>query len=233
MFYSLSNLKADLRACANPAKAKILSRFFKTGPGDYGEGDKFLGVVVPEQRQVAKKYQSLPLSDLQKLIVSPWHEERLTALIILTFKCSRADIPKEYFDFYLKNSRYINSWDLVDLSAPKIIGCYLFNRDKKILLRLARSKNLWERRVAIISTFYFIQQGQFDWTFKIAKMLLGDKHDLVHKAVGWMLREVGKNCGIKTEKIFLDKYRADMPRTMLRYAIEKFPEKERLKYLKK
>jgi len=230
-----SDVKKELKALANPEKAAILKRFFKTGPGQYGEGDKFIGVVVPAQRQVAKKYSQLPLAEAEKLLHSRIHEERLTALLILDglFKRGDSQTQEKIYKIYLKNTRYINNWDLVDLSAPNIVGARLYKRDRKILYRLAKSKSLWERRIAILATFYFIRQSDCADTLKIAKLLLTDQHDLMHKAAGWMLREVGKRCSEKELKKFLDQYGAEMPRTMLRYAIERLPEKERQRYLRK
>ena len=231
----LNNLKSDLQRFSDKKKAKILQRFFKTGKGEYGEGDIFRGIVVPKQREIAKKYFELPLSELNKLIKSKIHEERLTALLILTYKCDKIKnetIKKEIYDFYLSNTNYINNWDLVDLSAPKIIGNYLLehNDEKNILYSLSKSNNLWEKRISILATFPFIKAGEYADSIKLAEIFLNEKHDLMHKAVGWMLREVGK----KDEKvliIFLDKHYKEMPRTMLRYSIEKFNEKKRKYYL--
>jgi 3-methyladenine DNA glycosylase AlkD len=223
----------DLNKVKSREKAEILSRFFKTGKGEYGAGDKFLGVVVPEQRRIAKKYyQFISLSELGKLLKSEFHEERLIALIILVDKFLEADAAdrKKIFVFYLKNIKYINNWDLVDLSAPQIVGGYLQKHNRKVLNRLARSDNLWERRIAIVSTLAFIRAGQSDDTLRIARIFLQDEHDLIHKATGWMLREVGKK-DIVILKVFLNKYKQDMPRTMLRSAIEKFSESERKQYL--
>jgi 3-methyladenine DNA glycosylase AlkD len=292
----LNNLKKDLQKLANPIKAKNYARFFKTGKGEYGEGDKFLGVVVPQQRKVAVKYKDLELNDLQKLLSSNIHEYRLTALFILVSKYRKNKKEKikneDIVKFYLKNTKNINNWDLVDSSAHYILGDYLLStvchsresgnpqsrfanldsrfrgNDIYVLYKLAESKNLWERRIAIISTFAFIR-GQntpspvrggikggvsisgdcdantpssvlplnvggnhecFVPTLKISEILLNDKHDLIHKAVGWMLREVGKR-DQKVEEEFLAKYYKQMPRTMLRYAIEKFTKGKREKYL--
>lgn len=226
---------ADLQKLKNPAKAKLLAGFFKTGPGQYGEGDHFLGVMVPQQRIVAKKYPDLALVDIQKLLNTKIHEYRLTALFILLDKYNKETIleKKKIISFYLKNARNINNWDLVDLSAPKILGDYLAKGmgDVKILYKLAMSKNLWEKRIAVLTTFAFIRQNNFEHALKISQMLLEDKHDLMHKAVGWMLREVGKR-DLKTEKDFLQKYYKKMPRTMLRYAIEKFVPSERARFMK-
>lgn len=226
----LSNLKQDLQKLKNPAKAKILAKFFKTGQGEYGQGDIFLGIVVPLQRKVAKKYSDLSLADIQNLLNSKIHEHRLTALFILVTKYKKSDdqIKKKIFELYLKNTKNINNWDLVDLSAPNIVGNYLLTRSRQILPRLAKSKNLWERRIAILATYAFIRAGEFDDALKISEILLSDEHDLIHKAVGWMLREVGKR-EQAIEENFLKKNYKKMPRTMLRYAIEKFePEKRKM-----
>lgn len=230
----LDRLKSDLKQLENPEKAMILSRFFKTGKGEYGEGDIFLGITVPEQRKIAGKYSLLPLEELQKLLSGRIHEHRLTALLILVIKYSKADMNsrEDICDFYLNNIRHINNWDLVDLSADKILGAHLFERDKSILLRMAKSQNVWERRIAIMATFHFIKNNQFRDTLAIAEILLDDKHDLIHKAVGWMLREIGKR-DQETEERFLLKYYPEMPRTMLRYAIEKFDDNKRKFYLNK
>jgi len=223
----------EIISLKNKEKNAILSRFFKTGKGEYGEGDKFLGIVVPVSRQIAKKYNDLTFSDIEKLLKNEYHEVRLIAILILVhnYKTKKVE-PKKIYDFYLKNTKYINNWDLVDLSAHYTIGDYLIkNGDRKILEKLAVSKNIWERRIAIISTFAFIYKGESKWTFKIVSMLMKDKHDLIHKACGWMLREVGKRVSEKELMEYLDKNNTKMPRTMLRYAIERLPEKKRLYYL--
>lgn len=232
-----SQLIKELQQSADPEKEKVFVRFFKTGKGEYGEGDQFLGITVPRLRNISKKYQSLDLKDLQKLLDNKIHEYRLSALMILKFKYSSfakasEDMQKEIALFYLKNTKRINNWDLVDLSCHYILGNYLLDKDRKILYRLAISKNLWERRIAIISTFEFIRNNQYIDTLKISEILLNDKHDLIHKAVGWMLRELGKR-DKKIEIDFLDKHYKAMPRTMLRYAIEKFNDKEKKFYLSK
>jgi len=306
---ALANLRAELKAKASPKKAKLLQRYFKTGKGEYGEGDVFLGVMVPETRKIIRKYKDLKLKDIQKLLKSRFHEERLAALLILVeqfnnatayynaivkrgallqqstpnrtllkrsavlkfgaMTCHNTSLKQskhglmtchkdrswekiqEIFNFYLKNTKYINNWDLVDLSAPKIIGEYLLQCEKcermrmprilqnktfvdshaiRILASLASAQNIWERRIAVLATFAFIRESRFKEALKIAEMLLDDKHDLIHKAVGWMLREIGK----KSQKIleaFLKKHHKQMPRVMLRYAIERFPAGKR-KYLK-
>jgi len=231
----LSKLKKDLQSLANPEKAKVLQKFFKTGKGEYGEGDVFLGIVVPEQRRIAKKYLGLSFEELQELLNSKIHEERLIALIILTelYKKSKKDGLKkrQIFEFYLNNTKNINNWDLVDLSAPKIIGEFLQKEDTGILRQLANSENLWERRIAIISTAPFIRKRSFGETLVISDILINDGQDLIHKAVGWMLREVGKR-NKNVLEVFLEQRYKNMPRTMLRYAIEKFPKDEREKWMK-
>lgn len=226
-------LKSDLHRLANPFKASILQRFFKTGKGQYGEGDRFLGITVPISRKMARKYKDLNDTDIKKLFRSKIHEERLIAVLILVHNFENGDevTRKKIFEFYLANTAYINNWDLVDLSADKIVGAYLFDKPRKILRDMAMSNNLWERRIAIISTFNFIKNGQSEDAFSIAKILLKDEHDLIHKAVGWMLREVGKRVSLEEEKSFLNKYSSQMPRTMLRYAIERMSGPERSKFM--
>ena len=231
---SLINFKKELKEISNPRQAKILQRFFKTGKGEYGEGDIFLGVKVPDQRKIANKFSELSLKDLEKLLSSKIHEYRMSALFILIKQYEKANEQekKKIFDFYLKNTKNINNWDLVDLSAPKIVGDFLLDKPKDVLYKLAKSNNLWERRIAIVSTVVFIRNNKFKDTLKISKTLLLDKHDLIHKAVGWMLREVGKR-NQKVEEKFLKKHYSKMPRVMLRYAIERFEEKKRKFYLGK
>src|SRR4030066_521540 len=230
---SLKNLHLVLKNQANPEQAKTLSRFFKTDKGEYGEGDEFLGIKVPVSRKIAKQFKELSLSEIQELLDSKVHEERLIGLFILVEQYRKADAEKmqAIYEFYLKNAKRVNNWDLVDLSAEKIIGAYLMDKDKRILFKLAKSKNLWERRIAIMSTFHFIKNGLYDTTLEISNILLDDEHDLIHKAVGWMLREVG-NRKLVVEEKYLKKHYISMPRTMLRYAIEKFPEEKRQAYLK-
>ena len=227
------DLKQAVKNHSNKEQGIFLQRFFKTGKGEYGEGDVFAGIKVPVSRKIANQFKDLSFADLQKVIKSKIHEERLIALFILVAKYKKADEEgrEKIFNFYLKNIIYVNNWDLVDLSAEKIIGAYLINKDIRMLFDLVKSNNVWERRIAIMSTFHFIKAHRFAATLKISELLLKDKHDLIHKAVGWMLREVGKR-DIQAEEIFLQKYYKNMPRTMLRYAIEKFPEKKRLAYLK-
>ncbi|MCK4729785.1 MAG: DNA alkylation repair protein [Candidatus Aenigmarchaeota archaeon] len=230
----MPTLKQELQKLKNPEKAKVYLRFFKTGKGEYGEGDTFLGVTVPEQRKTAKKYINLSLKELQELLSSNIHEYRACSLFILIDKYRKSDKTekKEIFNFYLKNTNNINNWDLVDISAPHIIGDYLLNKDRKILYKLAKSKNLWEKRISIISTFTFIKNNQFEDTLNISKILLNDNHDLIHKSVGWMLREIGKR-DQNTEEKFLEKHHKTMPRTMLWYSIEKFDETRKKYYLRK
>ncbi|MFZ2151288.1 MAG: DNA alkylation repair protein [Candidatus Absconditicoccaceae bacterium] len=229
----LDKLKSNLKNLSNPTQADILSRFFKTGKGDYGEGDKFLGIKVPVQREIAKEYIDLGFEDLQSLLDSDIHEHRLVALLILVQKYSKGDVQfqEKIYKFYIKNSKRVNNRDLVDLSAPNIVGNYLLNQDKSLIYTFAKSKNLRERRISIIATYTFIRNNQFVDTFQIAEILLQDTHDLIHKAVGRMLRELGKRNQIQ-EEIFLKIHYKNMPRTMLRYAIEKFEENLRQKYLK-
>jgi 3-methyladenine DNA glycosylase AlkD len=234
---NLKDLKIDIKKEENPEKARILSKFFRTGPGEYGEGDKFLGITVPIQRQLAQKHGNITLADIEILVKSPLHEERLIGLLILVQKFEEALTEESTSNAnriiytYLQHTDYINNWDLVDLTASKILGHWLFDKDRKQLHTLAKSKKLWEKRIAIISTYYFIKRGDFGDTIAIAKILLHDTHDLIHKAVGWMLREVGKQ-DLATLDKFLHDYAQDMPRTMLRYAIEKHPEHIRQEYLK-
>jgi 3-methyladenine DNA glycosylase AlkD len=227
-------LRKDLRRAARKRKAKVLASFFKTAPGEYASGDIFLGVSVPELRALAKKYPHFSLAGVNRLIKSPIHEERLCALLFLIrrYEGSSFKGKEEVYRNYLSHIRYINNWDLVDLTAPVIVGDFLLDKPKKPLYRLARSSSLWERRISIVSTHAFIRKGRFDDTLRIATLLLDDSHDLIHKAVGWMLREVGKRDERRAE-IFLKKYFRRMPRTMLRYAIERFPEEKRKKYLKR
>jgi 3-methyladenine DNA glycosylase AlkD len=230
----LTELRKDVKAAADPERAELLQRYFKTGPGEYGEGDMFLGLTVPISRSIARKYKDLPFRDIKSLLQSKYHEERLIALLILVhnFEGGYEDAKEKIYDFYLENADYINNWDLVDLSAHKIVGGYLATKkDRSILEKLAKSKNVWERRIAAISTFNFIRDDDFEYSLKIAHILLGDSSDLIHKAVGWMLREIGKRSP-ETEERFLKKHYKEMPRTMLRYAIEKFPEEKRKTYLK-
>ncbi len=229
---SLPVLRSRLRKLASPVHARNLSRYFKTAPGEYGAGDKFIGIRVPVLRRLAREFRSLLLSAAIELLQSPIHEERLLALLMLTDAYERAGESGRaaICRLYLKNLARVNNWDLVDCSAPRIIGRHLEKRPRKILIRLARSNILWRRRVAVLATFHFIRLGDFADSLRLAKLLLGDEHDLMHKAVGWMLREIGKRDVAELNE-FLRKHAARMPRTMLRYAIEKLPERERLSYL--
>lgn len=223
---------AELRRIANPDDAQFLQRFFKTGPGEYGAGDVFLGIRVPATRGVAKQFRELALPEIGKLLRAKEHEARLLAVIILGEQFKRADEThrRAIFDLYLANTAYINNWDIVDSSAPQIVGAHLFGGSARVLDKLAKSESLWERRIGIIATLYFIKRDDFEPTLRIAKTLLHDKHDLIHKAVGWMLREVGnRDQAVLVE--FLDEHTAKMPRTMLRYAIEKFAPAVRATYL--
>ena len=229
---SLAELKAEMQRLANPEKAEFSKRFFKTGPGDYAEGDRFLGLSVPAQRQLARRYRGLPLADLEKLLRSGIHEHRLTALLILVlqYKKGSAAEREQIFSLYLANATSVNNWDLVDSSAPYIVGEHLRDKDRSGLAILAKSDSLWERRIAMLATFAFIKRDDFNDALAIAEILLQDKHDLIHKAVGWMLREVGKHDLVTLERFLVKHYRT-MPRTMLRYAIEKFSEPRRKAYL--
>ncbi|MCF7823020.1 MAG: DNA alkylation repair protein [Candidatus Marinimicrobia bacterium] len=223
----------ELQNLGDPAQAANLQRFFKTAKGEYGEGDKFLGVRVPVLRAFAKKYRDAWLEDVLEVLHSQYHEARLLALYLLVELFQKADDQgrSQIYDEYLAHVAYINNWDLVDSSALQIVGQYLFNKERSPLLELARSKNLWERRIAIIASFYFIRHHDFKSTLEISEILLNDKEDLIHKAVGWMLREVG-NRSQSVEEQFLHRHYKEMPRTMLRYAIERFPEELRQSYLK-
>jgi 3-methyladenine DNA glycosylase AlkD len=231
----IKNIVSELKSFGSPERAEHSLRFFKTGPGQYGEGDLFYGTSVPEMRSVAKKYKDINLEDAQELLHSNYHECRLVALLILVEKYAHAkpgSEKKNVYEIYLKNTKYINNWDLVDSSAHKIVGAYLYDKDRKKLYELARSKDLWKKRISIISTANFIGRGDYSDTIKIAEILVDDKHDLIQKAVGWMLREVGKR-DQKTEEKFLEKHYKTMPRTALRYAIERFDEKKKIFYMTK
>lgn len=231
------NLGRQLRRWKNPDQAAVLARYFKTGPGQYGQGDVFLGLNVGRQRQVAQNFTDLPYPDLQKILNSPWHEFRFTALIILVNKYNslKARAADQEIDrligFYLKNIKNINNWDLVDASCYHLLGSYLFERKRDILYRLATDWNIWARRIAIVSTFYFIKKNDLDDTYNLSFKLFGDQKDLIHKAVGWMLREAGNRDQARLEA-FLKKHVKIIPRTTWRYAIEKFPEKHRRELLK-
>jgi 3-methyladenine DNA glycosylase AlkD len=231
----IEQLINELKSLANENQARIYQRFFKTGKGEYGEGDIFLGIKTPAQKEIAKKYILLPVEDLQKLLDSKIHEHRAVALSILMhkYKKSRKNPVEKMriFQFYLKNTRRINNWDLVDMSAPGIVGDFSVKEGNDMIRYLAKSENLWEKRIAIISTLAFIRNRNFGETLAVAGILLNDKHDLIHKAVGWMLREVGKR-NLEVLELFLKTRYKSMPRTMLRYAIEKFEEDKRQMYLK-
>ncbi len=228
------SLSQALREAASAEKAAVLARFFKTGPGQYGEGDRFLGLTVPQTRRIVRAHRGLPLAETAVLLRSPFHEERLAAVLLLVDRFERADETgqKEVFDFYLGHARFVNNWDLVDVSAPNIVGARLLTRDRAVLRELARSQSLWERRIAIVATFAFIRAGEARDTFEVAGLLLDDRHDLIHKAVGWMLREVGKRVGEDTLRDFLRENIRRLPRTSLRYAIERLPADERQRWLK-
>jgi len=231
---SVPAIKKRLREYSSKEKARILQRFFKTGPGEYGEGDVFIGVMVPYARKVAKEFNDAPLSGIEELLKSPVHEERLTALLILVSKFKKASEKEKarIYRSYLKNYSYINNWDLVDLTAHHIIGGFLKDKDRSVLYSLAVSKNLWKRRMSVISTFHYFKDNDFKETIKIAQMLLNDEEDLIHKAVGWALREVGKR-DLSILESFLDKNCKVMPRTMLRYAIERMTEAKRKMYMRR
>ena len=229
----VEEIKEKLQKLGDKKRAEQSKRYFKTGPGEYGEGDIFLGIRVPELRKLSRAYRDIPLQTSEKLLKSPIHEERLLALLILVLKYPKSDAKtqKRIYTLYLKNTRFINNWDLVDASAHYIVGPFLMDKSKKPLYRLAASESLWERRIAIMATFHYIRQNAYSETLKIADILISDQEDLIHKAVGWMLREVGKR-DLQTEEKFLNPRYKDMPRTMLRYAIEKFPATRRKRYLK-
>jgi 3-methyladenine DNA glycosylase AlkD len=224
----------ELQSVANEAKAKHLQRFFKTGAGQYGEGDVFLGIVVPVTRSIAKANLHTPLPELDILIKSKYHEARLCAILIVTERCKKTTGKErnELYQFYLNHTNYVNNWDLVDLSCPTVAGEYLVDKERGILYEMAEKQHLWEQRIAIVSTFAFIRRNDFGDTFALSKKLINHPHDLIHKAVGWMLREVGKrDREILTD--FLEDYATRLPRTALRYAIEHYSEPERQYFLKK
>ncbi len=229
------NVQAALRERAVAEKAISSRRFFKAGPGEYAEGDQFLGVTVPDQRKIARQFRELSLAEIQQLLKSPYHECRLTGVLILVLQFEHAGTESDrklLYDFYLTNVDCINNWDLVDSSAPKIVGSFLWQKSHQPLFKLARTNHLWKNRIAIVATQYFIKHGQPETTLELAELLLEHRHDLIHKAVGWMLREVGeKNPPLLIA--FLDQHVSQMPRTMLRYAIEKLPESKRQSFLKK
>ncbi len=230
---SLSELRKEVRAARDRVKGNFLARFFKTGKGQYGYGDVFYGLTVPQSRTLAKKYSQLPLTAVKTLLYSKVHEERLIALLLLVHRFETGDEKgqREIFDFYLAHIARVNNWDLVDLSAAKIVGAYLYTRHRKVLYRLVRSQHLWERRIAMVATYYFICRKESADTFRLAERLLEDREDLMHKAAGWMLREVGKRCSEAELKAWLNAHASRMPRTMLRYAIERLSPVERRQYL--
>lgn len=232
-YFLMKELQKELRKYSNKKQAAILQRFFKTGPGEYGEGDVFIGVKVPQVRSVVKRHNGISLREATELLKSAIHEERLTALLILVSKYAKGDSSdkEKIYKLYLKNTRYINNWDLIDLTAHHIVGAFLADKAKRPIYTLANSKVLWERRIAVLSTFHYIKNDSFNDSLRIARILLNDREDLIHKAVGWMLREVGKR-DLNAEEGFLRKHYKKMPRTMLRYAIERFPEPKRQAYLK-
>lgn len=229
----VKEIREKLQKLGNEKRAEQSKRYFKTGPGEYGEGDIFLGIPVPELRKLSRAYGDMPLETTEKLLKSPIHEERLLALLILVLKYTKGDAKaqKRIYTLYLRNTQFVNNWDLVDASAQYIVGPFLMDKSKKPLYRLATSESLWERRIAIMATFHYIRQNLHSETLKIAEILISDNEDLIHKAVGWMLREVGKR-DLQTEEEFLKSRCKKMPRTMLRYAIEKFPAARRRLYLK-
>ena len=230
---TLTEIRAELHRRANPAKAKVLQRFFKTGPGEYGEGDKFIGITVPELREVVAQAWQIDERVVLSLLRSPIHEERLLALLIWVKQFARGGLAERerIYHAYLQHTRWINNWDLVDSSARDIVGAWLVDKDRSVLYQLVKSTSLWERRIAIIATFHFIRTKDFKDTLALSELLLTDEEDLMHKAVGWMLREVGKR-DVAAMESFLIRHQARMPRTMLRYAIEKLPEKQRQEYLR-
>ena len=227
-----SDVIADLQNVGSPLKAEHSLRFFRTGPGEYGEGDQFIGVTVPEQRKVARRYRDLPITEVSILLKHPIHECRLTALFILTDRFKRgSDQEKDTIaELYLQNTRYVNNWDLVDSSAHFILGPWLETRDRSLLDQLAASSRLWDQRIAMLACYHYIRHNDFADALRIADALVNHPHDLIHKAVGWMLREVGNRDISVEERFLIPRYRT-MPRTMLRYAIEKFPEERRKAYL--
>lgn len=230
---SVAKIQAELAELANPQTASVSQRYFKTGPGEYGAGDHFRGIRVPVLRSLAKKYQLTPLPEVEQLLKSAYHEDRLLALLLLVRLYTRGNeaTKAQIYRMYLDNTRFIKNWDLVDSSAEQIVGAFLWGKDRTPLYHLAQSSSLWERRIAMMATFHFIKRGEFGETLKLAEMLLVDREDLIHKAVGWMLREVG-NRDLQVEEAFLLTHYRRMPRVMLRYALEKFPAEKRVQYLK-
>lgn len=226
------SLSETLQTLANPEIAAHSQRFFKTGKGEYGENDVFLGIRTPALREQAKRFKTEPLNCVLESLRSPYHEERLCALFLMVLQFSRGSDSEKtaIYQAYLEHTDYVNNWDLVDSSCHKIMGPYLFEKNRQILYRLAESDSLWERRIAMMTTYYFIKHDQYQDTLRLAEILRDDKEDLIHKVAGWMLREVGKR-DVAVEKDFLQQHYQHMPRTMLRYAIEKFPAQERKRYL--
>ena len=225
MTQQVNDIYEALQALYSEEKGLILPRFFKTGTGEYGEGDRFIGVVVPNIRLVAKEFKDASFTTVKELLASPWHEMRLCGLLILVQQ-SRKEVSREVFDFYLSVTDRINNWDLVDLTAPQIVGGYLLDKPRDVLYRLAESPLLWDNRIAIVSTVTFIRRGDLEDTYQLATKMMGHPHDLMHKAIGWMLREAGKK---DSERLYdyVEAHRLEMPRTMLRYAIEKFDQPTR------
>ena len=229
---AVKEIRTRLHKLGDKQKAQFLQGFFKTGPGGYGEGDIFLGIRVPELRKLSHEYKTLTAQEVLPMLRSPINEERVLALLLLvrSFSKGTASVRKQIYKMYLDHTQYINNWDLVDISAPYIVGAFLKDKSKKPLYQLAKSNNLWERRIAVMATFHFIRDHRFSETLKISKMLLLDQEDLIHKAAGWMLREVGKR-DMGCEELFLKEHCKQMPRTMLRYSIEKFSQSKRRMYL--
>jgi 3-methyladenine DNA glycosylase AlkD len=226
----MNNLINDLKVLGSLQKAEHCKRFFKTGVGEYGHRDVFWGITVPVMRKVANNYKHLDVDELEKLLEHQVHEVRFCALLLMVSNAKK--FPDKMYDLYLKKTAFINNWDLVDLSAPAIVGNFLLGKDCSILYTLARSEALWEKRISIIATYAFIKQGQYEHTLKLAEILMNDKHDLIHKAVGWMLREVGERCSESVLEAFLEKHAATMPRTALRYAIEHFSDEKKKYFMK-
>jgi 3-methyladenine DNA glycosylase AlkD len=231
---TLTEIRFRLRSLASPETARTLRGFFKTGPGQYAEGDEFLGIKIPALRAVSLEFSGVPLATAYELLHSNWHEERLLALLFLMrlFAAGGTQERLSSYQTYLANTKWINNWDLVDISAPQVVGAYLADQARAPLYQLIRSSSLWERRIAMVATLHFIRRGDFDDTLQLARLLLNDREDLMHKASGWMLREVGKR-DRQVLETFLQQHRQAMPRTMLRYAIERFPEDLRQAYLRK
>lgn len=227
-----AHIERRLRAAGDPARAAGLRRFFKTGPGEYGEGDRFIGLTLPQIRAEIRALRALPLDEVERLLDSPWHEIRVLGAALLADRYERVDAREQraIYALYLRRTDRINNWDLVDLSAPRVVGAHLLERSRAPLRRLARSRSMWDRRIAIVSTAAFIRAGQFDDTFAIAQILIRDREDLIHKAVGWMLREVGKK-DERALRTFLDDHAGELPRTALRYSLERLPPATRKRYM--